>query len=259
MAVVAVVAVASNAVEDAVRNHFDPHRTAMRDSEEIIAGRVYWAATEIEWLPYGEMWELRTTLVPTRRRTDMPRLDGFQSLTPLCGALLVAMPQAPQDVMGRQNVFRVSVNFWDVEDGEITGDKVLPTPVPLAIDGGSCPTDISRWANPLTFPEPLEDWELVSFNLHLEEPLNADNTASFAWRADGQPRVGEFPFGAACEAVLREAPVFRRVGGIDDGETLLVLAGRGIRFLMFNYTEGFYTRFRIIDGACVELERGEVL
>lgn len=214
------------------------------------------ALTDVKWVKFFGMWEVHSNIVVEKLPRGTESIAYVTAMNGICGALLTNMVGAPDAVGSRSDVFRVALNFWQVKKGAIIKEKVFDVPFPLPIEDGACAKALpsSEWV--MTYPYPLEGWRLAAFGGELSGAYaSSDHTAHFNWIGDGNMPSDEFAFDEACTAAVGDAPLYRP-GAIEEGKTLVVIAGLGSGSLEAWETVGDSVQYIIAEGNCVRIGEG---
>lgn len=224
------------------RDHVELGNTA-----EVIALDHRWFLGNVEWIPFMGQWELSVVVAPKRSYSEAIGLTALSedSLRGLCGAILSNLPHQPEATVKRDDIFRLSLNYWQVEDGKVTGTTTLPTPIPLAIVNRACP-EISQISKPsLFFPSPLDGWRLAGYQTGKLRRVLTDGYGVFI---PLEPTNIFLPENTACQAMLREAPIYRADGAFEEGDIVGVVA------LTSSDITARAAFFRVTNAKCTPLE-----
>jgi len=237
-----------------IRNPVDPVADEIRAAPRVRALRAEWALTELGWVDYGDGWRLDVTVVMVRNREYQLAADAVV-VNALCGAILTDLPEVPDGVNGRADIFRLSLNFWAIAEGELTGERLLPAPIPVSVVDGACQPPEEDDFYVLTYAGIDPTWRFWGYG----SPNPSELQVHFNWMGEGDPPYSAFPYRVACQGTVLDPPAYSTFA-IDEPDTELVIAA-GVSVNQGGEIEtiGQWQRFRIADGQCVAMQEGETL
>lgn len=239
----------------------NPDRKVMRNAHEIrvAGGQIH--IPQVTWSQLADAWELKAQVVPMQWKRGQQAHEIGAVLDGLCCRLLADRPEAPEEVSRRDDLFRVVLEFLVMKDGRLTGEVKDGPPMALPIRNGRCRDEVSPRVEGLTYPAPLDLWTLIGFSSDFlaQTKVKADWWGQFGSALEtATPDPATFDFDFACMAVLRD----QRTGiiklDIADGDDIALIAGPSAKlFKKWVYTEGYYVKYLVTNGTCVELDRGD--
>lgn len=232
-----------------IRTWVSPNNALLADAPRVSAVGGEWALTNLEWIDYLGSWRIDATVARAGGQPPLPE-DNHALLRALCGAILAELPGARPNGITRQNIFRVSLNFWQIEDGEISDETLYPAPIPVSVLNGGCQPHDGEDFYELTYPGRVYPWHFLNIFQGLDES-GSEYQGHFHWQEPGMGPFEQFPYTEVCQYVLLDLSDY--FPGVDQTtfNSLSVHAGRGQIDGDIVETFGGHQEFLIVDGQCI--------
>jgi len=207
-----------------IGGQFAPRANAQIEdaSTRVWSNGFFWDISQIQWVEFLGAYDLRAlaTLAARDARSSIPEgLSRGDIVDGLCATLIGHRPMAPSGDVGRQDIFRVSLNVANL-DGR--GGLMLERPFSLSVVNGVCSPARREGALPLQYSGLLAGWQFGGFAATSPASVQTWDVEAVPFFAAVDVMPGSPPLDLLCEAAAFEARYWRRLGSFREGARMAI-------------------------------------
>jgi hypothetical protein len=223
---------------------------------DIFAAGAKWALQDVSWAEYDGHW--RVSVSGFLLRTARKRIPPDEVLKGLCGSILVSLPSAPNGVE-RDDVYRVTFNSISYIGRNKEKNSFWRGTIPVQILDGSCQLKKRTNLYYLTYPGPLQNWELKDARITKNSEGQGGKRLKIYFVKQTKEGAA-LPFLEACEAFVADPGHLPALLGLDELSEVVEIevndsTQTGPDLLYFRRSVG--VAFGYLNDKCIPLEKGQ--